>query len=486
MSLLFIPESDLRFGIQNKLNAAESLVIAITGDSMANSLMLPFARALNTRRFGITGYALRALTWTLGGSATESHTAQSTFISGSIATLTTASDSVAFSSPMGGAGVVANKIRVFYVTASGGGTFKVQTKASGGAWADEAGYTAVSTDAASAGNVITITKASAVPYQVRCVHVSGGNVVIIGAALEDTSRTGITLVGLNGNGTDLPSGATSAPTAISNPVLASLDIDVHLVSTRDLTVATAPVQAVIDYHAAAVSRAQEWVWLGGPPVTDNSSNTIDIATNAIYSTLATSRGEAYFDSRSRLFPNGQTDWSSTWWTSDGTHLSVNGAAAYTEDFLRWIRWEDYMPEVNDGIGFSSYMAANQTLGTGAATTCTFDTVDKNTALLFDTAAYCFTAPLTGFYTINAQVIISGHTGGAAELALYDPVAVSKTKSLFYRDASENTLHTWSGTVTLWMRAGSKIDVRAYQQSGGNKTLYGYQAYTHFSASLTGY
>ena len=483
MSAQLIPPTPSRYGIQNKLSAATSFVLAVTGDSIAGSLQEPLARLLNTRRFGVRGYALRALTWTLGGAATQSHTEQSTFISGSVATLAAGGDEVAFASLLGGLGVTANRIRVFYATASGGGTFKVQTKASGGSWADEAGYTAVSTNATAAGVVITITKSSAVPYQVKCVYVSGGNVKIIGAALEDTTRSGITLVGLSGNGTDIPSGATTAPTAISNPILASLSIDTHMLATRDLTTTTPPVQAVIDYHATAAAKSQEWVWCGGAPVTDSPSNTIDIATNAIYSTLAASRGEAYFDSRARLFPNGQSDWSSTWWTSDGTHFSATGAAAYLEDLLRWLGWTAVMPQINSGVAFSAYMAANQTLATGTVSACQFGTSDNNGTLAYDEATYVFTAPITGYYSITAQVIISAQSGGAAELAFYDTTTAAKLKSLYYRDAGESALHTWGGNATLYMRAGAKVDVRAYQQSGSGKTLYGYQAYTHFSAAL---
>ena len=96
------------YAIQSKLARATALVLACTGDSMAGSLDIPLSRLLNTRRFGVTGYALRSLVWTVGGAATQTHTDQATFISGSTATLAAAADEIAFSSPMGGTGVAAN------------------------------------------------------------------------------------------------------------------------------------------------------------------------------------------------------------------------------------------------------------------------------------------------------------------------------------------------------------------------------------------
>ncbi len=111
----------------------------------------------------------------------------------------------------------------------------MQTRKNNGTWTDEGAYLTVSTNAARAGKIITITKNDyRAVWDIRAVWVSGGSVDIIGGALYHTNLLGGRICNLTESGgkANMVDWVTQNP-AISAPILADMNIDLVLFSHLD-------------------------------------------------------------------------------------------------------------------------------------------------------------------------------------------------------------------------------------------------------------
>ena len=195
-------------------------------------------------------------------------------------------------------GVEANTLKLYYVTKSGGGTFKIQTRQNAGAWTDEASYLTVSADGATAGSVITIAKTNPrSTWEIRAVWVSGGAVDIIGGAMYHTALRGARFGVIGAGSTDLAQWIT-APTAVVNPIMADIGLDLAILSHLDGASEVVANQATFqDFINTASGTAPSWVSVGPPVGQTDEEDVLREAQGAAMKTLADTRRDAYWDNR---------------------------------------------------------------------------------------------------------------------------------------------------------------------------------------------
>jgi hypothetical protein len=121
--------------------------------------------------------------------------------------------------------IFANQVKIYYVSESGGGTFKLQSRLTNmttpGAWTDIGGFTSVSTDnggAISAG--VATVSLTAGRYEIKVVGLSG-TVRIIGAVFRDTTAAGVVLCSIAAGGTDYEHW-DDTPAAVVNAVIGDI------------------------------------------------------------------------------------------------------------------------------------------------------------------------------------------------------------------------------------------------------------------------
>ena len=227
-------ESHLAYALLSRwrdtLNATTAPVIGLCGDSVINQS----AGYLTTQiqlALGTSGVAFRAAAPASGAAAINDPARWFTWDGARL----TASGHVgtAFEGT-GNASQTADTLKVYYITAPGGGTFKIQTKKNSGSWTDEAAYLAVSAAGTLAGNVITITKTDhRATWDIRCVWVSG-SCDIIGFGAYHSNLLGSRIAQMmNGGGFGNMVDWNTMPAAISNPVFADIGLDLVLLSHLD-------------------------------------------------------------------------------------------------------------------------------------------------------------------------------------------------------------------------------------------------------------
>lgn len=215
-------------------------VIAFCGDSMINQAVSQLERPI-VNKLGVSGFAFAPVT-PVGGAVSINDPARwfnstnqsADPTSGLGARLSGSGHSAELNTGAAdnGAGDV---LKLYYISQPGGGVFKVQTKENGGAWTDEVGYTSVNSDAALAGQVITITKATfRKTYSIRAVWVSGGPVDVVGIGIYIANHLGVRFAQLHaGGGAGNMVDWVTMPASISNPIFKDLGIDLVIFSHLD-------------------------------------------------------------------------------------------------------------------------------------------------------------------------------------------------------------------------------------------------------------
>lgn len=124
-----------------------------------------------------------------------------------------------------------------------------------------------------------------------------------------------------------------------------------------------------------------------------------------------------------------------------------------------------------------HTATVQDFATGVQEIVDFDTLVNDTDAAVTTgASWKFTAPKAAFYHVDAQIMFSATTGWAdteyGSLVLFvDGVSVATLARKDAYGSASSVYMQLSGSTIKYLAAGSYIDVRAYQSSGGTLTLY---------------
>jgi hypothetical protein len=284
---------------RNKFKIDHTGDLGLFGDSMlAGPEVVAEMRPLAQKLFGFAGYCFLEPFESGGASKYVNATGIFTHwfngtivrLSGSGHTATVNVDSVV--------PVEANTLKLYYVKKSGGGVFKVQTRMNGGTWTDEAAYLTVDTNGATNGGVITITKTNLrAVWEIRAVWVSGGQVDVIGGALYDTRIKGIRYGNFCAGSTTLASGV-SAPTAVTNAIMADIGIDLAFLSYLDSPADVLGFQELFQEMIDTASGiAPSWVVISPPVGPNNTDDAIRKTEARNMKTVADARRDAFWDNR---------------------------------------------------------------------------------------------------------------------------------------------------------------------------------------------
>jgi hypothetical protein len=125
-------------------------------------------------------------------------------------------------------------------------------------------------------------------------------------------------------------------------------------------------------------------------------------------------------------------------------------------------------------GFSAYIGSTQTCTSGAETVLTFDTERFDLGSAFDTSAYTYTPPSTGYYMFNFAVSFRG--GANTNLARCN-VGMKKASSTFQdweKDFSASYVLNAGTSATIFANVSDtdayKLFVNITDQSGNPQVL----------------
>jgi hypothetical protein len=226
---------------QSQTGSAQNVTWLTVGDSLAargQAKLLGYvagsietqtsARSMSGSAGIVVGATSQGIAAALDGAATLTETDYQYLISGRYWTLAAATDAVRFyngSSQLNRA----DTIVVYYLKTSGAGTFKVQTSttAINSGFADETGFTAIAADNGGADTLgIARISVTAGNYAVRAEWVSGGDVVILGVAWENTSVPALDLPAFNVGGQSAGTAAAGVNDQMMSDYLEDSDPDV--------------------------------------------------------------------------------------------------------------------------------------------------------------------------------------------------------------------------------------------------------------------
>lgn len=131
----------------------------------------------------------------------------------------------------------------------------------------------------------------------------------------------------------------------------------------------------------------------------------------------------------------------------------------------------------------------QTIPNNTATVINFETKTFDSLTLITTgAAWKFTAPIAGYYNINAAIMYTSTTawaaGEAGDLVLYVNGSAYATLDYHNNWVSAGTLifMQLSGSDVVYLTAGQYLDLRTTQQSGAALALIAVGQFNYISIS----
>ena len=139
--------------------------------------------------------------------------------------------------------------------------------------------------------------------------------------------------------------------------------------------------------------------------------------------------------------------------------------------------------VGNGPAFRATLSSTQTLATTVTTKVQLNSEDFDTANCYDTSTYRFTPNVAGYYQVNMNIQIgqSNFTGAIVGRVYKNgsDVRVVETATVSTTSAYPNV----AGSFMIYMNGSTDyLELYAYQNSGGNRTIYG-TIYSEFSAFL---
>jgi len=288
------------------------------------------------------------------GGATTLTTAYTTWYNGYAVRLSNTGHTATIGLNGGNSGVAGDKMKLYYVTKPGGGTFKVQSTEDGTTWTDEVGYTAVSSDGTLAGSIIDLAAKTTIRKvrRLRAVWVSGGEVDIIGGAIYDTRSYGAMVALLAPQSNDLADNIT-ASTAIMNPIFADIGVDLFVYSHFDGGQANwaANQETWQNMVNTASATTPTWLVIGPPAGEDDAQDVFNAAQAAAQKTIAESRGDAFWDNRR---------WAGTPTQANAWGLQIDGDIHY-EELAQWQWIVQCFEDVGVAMSITGFPAANESL-----------------------------------------------------------------------------------------------------------------------------
>lgn len=130
-----------------------------------------------------------------------------------------------------------------------------------------------------------------------------------------------------------------------------------------------------------------------------------------------------------------------------------------------------------GVAFSAYANTATTLASTANTKVTFDVEEYDTNNAFSSSR--FTAPVAGYYQINASVFYAATVTGAL-LTVYKNDAQYKCGN--YDTASVGTPIVNVNTI-VDLNVGDYVEIQAYNGNGSTAPTQVGSAYTYFNGAL---
>jgi hypothetical protein len=313
-------------------NGQNPFTLLWLGDSVAGTTFQGVGQFLQAE-MGIRGWALKALTSTLSGSATEVYDAAKWI---QYYFSLTSGGAVKFSA-VGGYGLAAqpitsNKVSVYIMTESGGGTAKIQWSKDGTTWTDATIANGASADmnsisfSGTLGATVCSFTMTLDNYYIRVVNLTG-TTSVLGAKIEDTTMKGVLVAGISAGGKTLAE-MTACPSSTFTPVFTDIAPSLCAYEAKE-EVAGSTLATQLDAWAAkwlAVAPAAEWVYTLSTPVENVSNNDQQIANNVTVQAWASSKGYFVWDAYG-LFGSWENI-NATGWMFDGVHLGNSEASKF--------------------------------------------------------------------------------------------------------------------------------------------------------------
>jgi hypothetical protein len=134
-------------------------------------------------------------------------------------------------------------------------------------------------------------------------------------------------------------------------------------------------------------------------------------------------------------------------------------------------------------------AAGQSISASTNTAIVFDTKDFDTHLAFNTSTGVFTVPVAGYYRISSFITFAGTTWTITTSATIQVFkggsAVSQLGNLYTQDATDSFPKPVGGSDLLKFVAGDTVDIRAFQNNAGAKSLEATAIHNYVSIQFVG-
>lgn len=183
----------------------------------------------------------------------------------------------------------------------------------------------------------------------------------------------------------------------------------------------------------------------------------------------------------------------------GLETDAKRKGMITEIILRLGKLEDSIRKILTGGGSGSSIgviaaiystAAAQSIGNGTIDIVNFGTIVKDTNSAVTVGAnWKFTAPTTGYYEVNAQILFTSTAtwavGEAGRLSIYINGALEVHIDRKDNYVTGSNYMQLSGSSVVFMTAGDFLDIRLNQNSGGALALFNDADFNQVSISSAG-
>lgn len=126
--------------------------------------------------------------------------------------------------------------------------------------------------------------------------------------------------------------------------------------------------------------------------------------------------------------------------------------------------------------------AGQSISTGTYTTVVYEDLDFDTHNAYNTSTGIYTAPVSGYYKVEANFAWSALNATTTKLSiirLYVGEIVKKVNIREYQATSTLTTSEYISDI-VYINKGDEVEIRAYQDSGGSEALETSGIYNTFS------
>ena len=296
-----------------------NLKVGIIGDSVIANKRT-YLLSLFQQYYGLAGLGFGGINALAANGTTFNTTDYTHWITGATYSVPT-SGTVTFSNNSTDT-IRANTFKVYYISESGGGTFKVQADIDeSGNFFDVSGSTTDTDNAGTAaGSILTISTTTQ-NYRFRVVGLSGTSKVVSGAAYTDNER-GFILIDFSKGGIDFDEN-DQTPQAIVEPFIADVAPHLLFVETKDDSTIFNTYFPSVKAKFDAGTTATDWFFIGSSPYRDDATTVLQIASNANMKKYANDNDYPYFDLFD-IFPDATMMDANAYLDGPGVHLTSKG------------------------------------------------------------------------------------------------------------------------------------------------------------------